>query len=182
EDVVLDKLILAVRGAPFQLFTPVHEDTIVEIRVQMTRTWVREGKIEGAFMPKGARNRKEGWRVPRASVEAFIQSRRPERRQIDELQEEVQRLTLELMSTRRRAAQFSQNEARQLAIKERVYQTIHDITANGRAYSPEHVQLVLDIVTGDVSKLTDKQLYLLCDQLLALSPKLLDGDDITTHR
>ncbi|WP_328702765.1 MFS transporter [Alicyclobacillus suci] len=34
EDVVLDKLILAVRGAPFQLFTPVHEDTIVEIRVQ----------------------------------------------------------------------------------------------------------------------------------------------------
>lgn len=32
EDVVLDKLILAIRGAPFQLFTTVHEDTIVEIR------------------------------------------------------------------------------------------------------------------------------------------------------
>ena len=32
EDVVLDKLILAIRGAPFQLFTSVHEDTIVEIR------------------------------------------------------------------------------------------------------------------------------------------------------
>ncbi|MFD1676308.1 hypothetical protein, partial [Alicyclobacillus fodiniaquatilis] len=32
EDVVLDKLILAIRGAPFQLFTPVYEDTIVEIR------------------------------------------------------------------------------------------------------------------------------------------------------
>ena len=29
---VLVKLILAIHGAPFQLFTSVHEDTIVEIR------------------------------------------------------------------------------------------------------------------------------------------------------
>uniref|UniRef100_UPI001A8D9BDE hypothetical protein n=1 Tax=Alicyclobacillus suci TaxID=2816080 RepID=UPI001A8D9BDE len=56
EDVVLDKLILAVRGAPFQLFTPVHEDTIVEIRVDTTLVLEDSGVEEFRLIQKSLKD------------------------------------------------------------------------------------------------------------------------------
>ncbi|GMA61259.1 hypothetical protein GCM10025859_16990 [Alicyclobacillus fastidiosus] len=141
--------------------------------IQMTRTWVREGKIPGGMMPKGARNRKEGWRVPRESVHEFIHSRRPEQVELERLQAEVQRLTIELVSIRRRSAAWIAHDTRHAAAKETVHEVLRDVIASV-PYAPEHVQIVEDVLLGSVHNFNYQQLNLLCETLLHSASQVLE--------
>ncbi|MFB5189120.1 helix-turn-helix domain-containing protein [Alicyclobacillus fastidiosus] len=141
--------------------------------VQMTRTWVREGKIPGGMMPKGARNRKEGWRVPRESVLAFIRSRRPEQAELERLQAEVQRLTIELVSIRRRSAQWIAHDTRLAAAKATVREALEDVTVHV-PHVKAHVQMVEDVLLGSLHNFNHRQLNLLCETLLQSASQILE--------